>query len=88
MPRLVEAQEQFGEQGLAIVGVTKADSFAIQGFQEELGASYPILAEGDANFTSFEVSRIPATFLLDANGELIASGLDESLAAIAERMGG
>ena len=70
-------QEKYGEQGLAVVGVTKASAEDTRKFQVQLGATYPILADGGANFESFGVTMIPETFLLAGDGTVLAQGMDE-----------
>jgi len=67
--------------------VTKASAEDASSFQEEQGASYPILSEGDANWATYAVNSLPATFLVDENNEIVARGLEESLAEIEARLG-
>ena len=55
-----------------MVGVTKASVEDTRKFQEQLGATYPILADGGANFDSYGVSMIPAAFLLASDGRIYA----------------
>ncbi len=67
--------------------MTKASAGDVSSFQEQQGASYPILSEGGANWETYAVSKLPATFLVDANNEIVARGLEESLAEIEARLG-
>ena len=68
--------------------MTKAGADDVSSFQEQQGASYPILSEGGANWPAYAVSSLPATFLVDANDEIVARGLEESLAELEARLGG
>ena len=62
---------------MAVVGVTKASEADARKFQLELGATYPILADAGVNFSNYKVSSIPASFLVDGEGQVLAQGLDE-----------
>lgn len=67
--------------------MTKASAEDASNFQEQQSASYPILSEGGANWGAYAVSSLPATFLVDENNEIVARGLEESLAEIEARLG-
>ena len=67
--------------------MTKASADDASNFQEQQGASYPILSEAGANWGPYAVGSLPATFLLDANNAIVARGLEESLAEIEARLG-
>ena len=78
-------QKDFGDKGLVVVGVTKANEVDVRKFQLELGATYPILAEGDINFDRFMVSGIPQSFLVAPDGMVVAQNMKEVDAELAKR---
>lgn len=82
MPRLQAAYERFGDR-VAFVGVDTQDYPEGAGeFLEEVGVTYPQLADPDAELLGFaRVPGLPVTLLLDADGVIVnrhIGGLDES----------
>lgn len=82
MPRLQAAYERFGDR-VAFVGVDTQDYPDAAGeFLEEVGVTYPQLADPDGELLGFtRVPGLPVTLLLDADGVIVnrhIGGLDES----------
>lgn len=72
MPELSELYEDYKDQGLLIVGAYttfEMDSEA-KAIVEKLGISYPIIKCNKSIYT-LEQDYVPATFLLDRNGNVI-----------------
>ena len=81
-------QEQFGDAGLVVVGVTAADAEAAQKFRTHSGADYPILVDALADMQAWGVKSVPTTFLLDSEGRvLVKDDLDESIAVLERAQG-
>jgi thiol-disulfide isomerase/thioredoxin len=75
MPWFVQLQNQYGPQGLQIVGVAMDDADAedIAKFAKDLGVNYPILIGKEAvGITYGGVNVLPTTFFLDRNGKVVA----------------
>jgi len=70
MPRFVDWQNQYGAQGLQIVGVSIDDTAAPVGpFAEKMHLNYPVIM-GDARLNQLYggVYGVPVTFLIDRKG--------------------
>jgi thiol-disulfide isomerase/thioredoxin len=77
MPWFVELQEEYGSQGLQIVGVDIDDSSTegIAKFARETGISYPILLGNKSVEKSYDgLPLLPTTFFMDRDGKIIAHG--------------
>jgi thiol-disulfide isomerase/thioredoxin len=73
MPWFVEMQNQYGPQGLQIVGVAMDDASAqdIAKFAKDMGVNYPILLGKESVGQSYGgVGVLPTTFFIDRNGKL------------------
>ncbi len=80
LPWLVELQQQYGPQGLQIVGVAMddADEKAIAGFTREMKLNYPVLLGSSAVAGLYGgVDGYPTSFFVDRSGRIVAqeSGL-------------
>lgn len=70
MPRFVAWQNQYGPQGLQIVGVSLDDDAApVRPFVEKMRLNYPVVM-GDARLDTLYggVDGVPVTFLIDRRG--------------------
>jgi peroxiredoxin len=95
MPMLVEVQEEFADQGLAVVGIALDEVDDARSFAEELGVTYTILV---GSTDVMQVNRdygnmtgsLPYTVLVDKEGvvrwiyvgELKHDGLVEQIQAV------
>jgi thiol-disulfide isomerase/thioredoxin len=87
-PWLVELQNQYGSQGLQIVGVAMDDSGKdeIARFAKEMGMNYPVLLGKEAVGDAYGgVPYLPETFFIGRDGKIVAKimGID-SRSAIEE----
>jgi thiol-disulfide isomerase/thioredoxin len=99
MPWFVELQNQYGPQGLTIVGVAMDDSpnDKIAEFAKEMGVNYPILRGKEAVGDAYGgVLGLPTTFFIGRDGKIVdqAAGLvsrkvieDNIKAALAQGVG-
>jgi thiol-disulfide isomerase/thioredoxin len=77
IPHLREAQERFGERGLTIVGVSLDGPNGITAervaqFMRDRRMDWPVIYTGaSAIATQYDVSAIPAPFLIDADSRRI-----------------
>jgi peroxiredoxin len=79
MPALQAANERYGGQGLAIIGVNLTDDEQLQGVTEEqvrqfaaqYNLTYPIALDRDGSVTNaFRVFPLPTSFFIDAQGRI------------------
>ncbi len=87
VPHLVEMRDQYGPDGVLVVGVTQADSAAAEQFQIQRDAHYPILSAARPSFSSFGVKSVPVVFLKDPSGTIVAQGLEDVDAYLGTRFG-
>ncbi|MCU1306711.1 MAG: alkyl hydroperoxide reductase [Acidobacteriaceae bacterium] len=74
MPWFVELQNQYGPQGLAVIGVAMDDSSneEIAKFAKELGVNYPILRGKEAVGEAYGgLPGLPTTFFIGRDGKIV-----------------
>lgn len=74
MPWLEEMQQQYGPQGLQIVGIAMDDASKeeIAKFAKEMGVNYPILLGKESVGDAYGgVQFLPSTFFIDRKGKLV-----------------
>ena len=75
MPWFVELQNQYGPQGLVIVGIAMDDSGkeSISSFAREMKVNYPILQGKEAVGEAYGgVIGLPTSFFVDRSGKIVA----------------
>jgi thiol-disulfide isomerase/thioredoxin len=74
MPALAELQNQYGPDGLQILGIVMDDpgENTIVDFAHKLGVNYPVLVGTDKVADNYGgVDALPTTFYLDRNGKVV-----------------
>jgi peroxiredoxin len=74
MPWFVELQNQYGKDGLVVLGVAMDDSAPakIAEFTHEMGVNYPVLLGTDQVSDDYgNVQYLPTTFYIDRNGMIV-----------------
>lgn len=74
IPWFVDFQKQYGDQGLAIVGVASGDeaTATVQKFSQEMGINYPVLLGTDQVADSYGgVESLPTTFYISRDGKIL-----------------
>ena len=74
MPWLEQMQQQYGPQGLQIVGIAMDDASKedIAKFTKEMGVNYPILLGKESVGDAYGgVQFLPSTFFIDRNGKFV-----------------
>jgi cytochrome c biogenesis protein CcmG/thiol:disulfide interchange protein DsbE len=74
MPWLEQMQQQYGPQGLQIVGIAMDDASKedIAKFAKEMGVNYPILLGKESVGDAYGgVQFLPSTFFIDRNGKFV-----------------
>jgi thiol-disulfide isomerase/thioredoxin len=74
MPWLEQMQQQYGPQGLQIVGIAMDDASIedIAKFTKEMGVNYPILLGKESVGDAYGgVQFLPSTFFIDRNGKFV-----------------
>jgi cytochrome c biogenesis protein CcmG/thiol:disulfide interchange protein DsbE len=74
MPWLEQMQQQYGPEGLQIVGIAMDDASKedIAKFTKEMGVNYPILLGKESVGDAYGgVQFLPSTFFIDRNGKIV-----------------
>jgi len=75
MPWFVELQNQYGSQGLQVIGVAMDDTGKgqIEKFAQQIGVNYPVLLGTESVGEAYGgVEGLPTTFYLDREGKVVA----------------
>jgi peroxiredoxin len=75
MPWFVELQNQYGAQGLQIIGVAMDDASKedIAKFAKDMGVNYPILLGKESVGDAYGgVNVLPTTYFIDRDGKIIS----------------
>ena len=75
IPKLVEIDNRYSEQGVRVLGVNIDDTRSInkvKPFTESLQVSYPILLDTDKELMDeMNVTAVPALVIIDAKGQIL-----------------
>ena len=88
VPQLVKLQQKYAKHGLSVVGVTAADRNGAQEFASTNSVRYPVLANAGKDVDAYEVLYVPATFLVDTQGVVVADDLEKIQARLETEFGG
>ncbi len=88
MPDLVQIAARFAPHGVRVLGVTGAPAERVEPFRQQTGAGYPILTGAWASFGDYGVRSVPVNYLVDPEGRIVASGLEDAVELLAERFPG
>jgi thiol-disulfide isomerase/thioredoxin len=71
IPGFIELQQQYGDQGLVVVGLSLDDSVEpVKEFHQQSGMNYPVFVVGPDTAAAWgNIESIPTTFILDKNGK-------------------
>jgi peroxiredoxin len=73
IPGFIELQKQYGEKGLAIVGVSldQAGAATVKAFVEKNKMNYPVVMGDDTTVKAYGgINGIPTTFVIDRKGKI------------------
>ncbi len=76
IPLLMRAQDQYGANGLQILGIAVDDREAVLRYADSIGISYPILLSGDQGFELMRqytntADALPYSVLISPQGEVL-----------------
>ncbi len=81
MPGLESLWQRYKDKGLVVIGVSNDDADKherVANFVKKVGLSFPIALDAESNVSHlYEVSGIPASYLIDRKGVAIARILGE-----------
>jgi len=80
----VQLQAQHGGGDFRVVGLTVANARSATDFTSRHGAAYPMYADARAQFAAMEIRYVPAVYLVDPDGTVVAEGLDAARKRIAK----
>ncbi len=85
----MQMQQEYGEQGLAVVGVTEVDREMARQFVDDFELNYAVLAEASSTQDAYGVKFVwgSAVYLVDPSGTIEAQGLDSVSEYLRERLG-
>lgn len=72
MPALNSSYEKYKDQGVQVISINIAQSnFEVQNFVDEYKLNFPVTIDHSKSvMRTYNVDQLPATFLIDANGEI------------------
>jgi hypothetical protein len=73
IPHLVEVWGEYESKGLVILALSDESASTVEPFLSANGVTYPV-GSGSGSKRLFQVSGIPAAFLIDHNGTILWSG--------------
>ena len=78
LPDLEELYEKYADQGLLVIGVYSEEGMEadVDEILEDSGITYPILRY-TSEFDGYESGYVPTTILVDRNGNIIDTGIDD-----------
>ena len=79
-------QEEYGGEDFTVVGVMRGSDEEAERFIEELGATYPILTGAEGTFDDWGVTWLPQAYLIDPDGNVVASEMGAIDALLAESL--
>jgi thiol-disulfide isomerase/thioredoxin len=75
IPGFIELQREYGDRGLAVVGVSVDDQgsqVVVKDFATRLGINYPVVLGDLGLMKDFGGTAIPTTVVLDRSGNIVA----------------
>ncbi len=73
IPSFVDLQDEFGDKGLAIVGISldNAGVSVVKEFVDEFSVNYPILMHDGRVAYQYGINPIPTTFIINKDGKVV-----------------
>ena len=72
IPDFIALQEQYGSQGLVIIGVSSSPLEEVKPFADDMGINYTILiGDDEADAAYGPIGSIPTTFLIDRGFNIV-----------------
>lgn len=75
MPDVQKLHEQFGKQGVVVLGISTWESGDPAALMKEKGYTYPLLLNGDDVAEEYGIPGIPTTFVIGQNGRVLYAGV-------------
>lgn len=88
MPQFIELQKQYGDKGLALIGVSldEQGSEAVKKFVKQLGVNYPIVMGNQKVVEAYGgIVAVPTTFVIDRQGRVVSRHIGYDDKAIFEK---
>lgn len=71
MPSIQALYESLADEGIAFVAISEEPASTVAEFVEENGYTFPIYTTEDSAPAVFETNRLPATFIVNSQGEVV-----------------
>jgi thiol-disulfide isomerase/thioredoxin len=88
IPHFVELQKQYGDKGLAIIGVSLDEQGpkVVKKFAEQFGVNYPIVMGNQKVVETYGgIVAVPTTFVIDRQGRIVSRHLGYEDKAVFEQ---
>ena len=82
IPLLIQAQQQYAEQGLQVIGIALEQAEPVLRYSEAIGINYPSLVGNVGvielgNQLGNQIGALPFTVLVDGNGQILERHMGE-----------
>ncbi len=71
MPEVQKLHEQYGKQGVVVLGISTWESGDPVALMKEKGYTYPLLLNGDEVAETYGINGIPTTFVIGRDGKIL-----------------
>ena len=78
VPHLVQLQEDFSGVDFSVLGLMQGNTIQARTFAQQRGTNYPIKTGSGDDFSNFNVWFVPATYLVNPSGQIVADNLDDA----------
>lgn len=86
VPHLVQLQEDFAGDDFSVLGLMQGDAIQAHTFAQQRRTNYPIKTGSGEDFSNFNVWFVPATYLVDPSGQIVADNLDDAHAILSAEL--
>lgn len=86
VPHLVQLQEDFAGADFSVLGLMQGNAIQARTFAQQRRTNYPIKTESGQDFSNFNVWFVPATYLVDPSGQIVADNLDDAQAILSAEL--
>jgi peroxiredoxin len=86
VPHLVQLQKDFSAKGFSVLGLMQGNALQARSFAQQRHTNYPIKTGSGQDFSNFNVWFVPANYLVDPKGQIVADNLDDARAILSSQL--